>query len=182
MIDIQIKSSDMKKLRQCLGDIKNGVPRALAPAINTALATGRAQLKREIRKEYTIKAKDIPIALHRASYTHLAGDVRIDQGMLPLDRFELHPRGFLKHKKPIFARVKKGKGGLLRHAFFTPGGGPFKRLGPERYPIVRLVTISAAIMASQPTVAPAVNNAMELTLTKRIDHEIDRVMATAGRK
>jgi hypothetical protein len=181
MIAIQVNARDLRKLHVCLDDIKNGVPRALTPAINTALNKGRAELKREIRKEYTIKAKDIPIALHRASYNHLAGDFRIDQGMLPISKFELHPRGFTKHRKPILARVKKGKGGYLKHAFYIPRGGPWKRLGPERYPIVPVVTISAAIMASQPAVESVVNNAMEVTLGKRIDHEIDRIMATAGK-
>jgi len=182
MVQIVVDSRDLLKLVTSLDKVKNGVERALAPAINTALANGRTVIKREIRKQYTIKAKDIPITLHRASYKHLVGEFRIDQGMLPLEKFELHPRGFTHKRKLIFARVKRGKGGYLRHnAFFIPRGGPYHRLGPERYPIAKMVTISAAIMASQPEVENATRESMGFTLEKRINHEIERVLATSGK-
>lgn len=182
MVAIQIDSSQLRKLTRAVEKIKNGVPRVLAPAINRALAKGRTTVKREIRKEYTIKAKDIPIAIHRATYGGLQGEIKIQQGMLGLDKFNVRPKGVQhgKTKRPIFVQVKKGGGGIIQGAFYIPQGGPYSRIGPSRFPILKLATIGAAIMASQPTVGPEVNKQMGDTLAKRIDHELQRILSSAG--
>jgi hypothetical protein len=181
-VAITIDTHQMAKMVSTLGHIKDGVPKAMAPAINRALASGRTVVKREIRKEYTIKAKDIPVAVHNASRGSLSGEVSISQGMLGLDKFNVRPRGVQhgKKRKPLFVQVKKGGGGTIPHAFFIPQGGPYSRIGPSRFPILKLATIGAAIMASQPHVGPEVNRVMGETLAKRMDHEMGRVLASAG--
>lgn len=181
MVAIEIHTGQMARLEGKLTRIKNGVPKVLVPAINRALASGKTVVKREIREDYTIKAKDIPATVQRASYGNLTGSITISQGMLPLEKFNVRPRGVQRRKvkRPIFAQVKKGGGGFIPHAFFIPSGGPYSRIGPERFPIYKLSTISAAIMATQPAVGPAVNKKMGDTLDKRIDHELKRVLAGA---
>jgi hypothetical protein len=178
MLSISIDTSQLRKVERTVANIKNGVPKVLAPAINRALASGRTVVRREIREDYVIKQKDIPVAVHRATYGKLSGKLQISQGMLPLDKFQVRPRGVQRRKKKrlIFARVKKGRGGYLKHAFYIPSGGPYQRIGPERHPIFKLATISAAIMATQPQVGPEVNKKMGDTLAKRIDHELVRVL------
>jgi hypothetical protein len=171
-----------ERAQRALHRIKNGVPRAMAPAINRSLEKGRTTVKREIRKVYLIKAKDIPLRLVRASYARLAGEIRIQQGMLPLGKFEVKPRGVQRRKKNtiLHVRVKRSGGGPLPHAFNVFAGGylgPYQRTGKERLPIRKLMTIGAPIMASQPEVGPNVNRDMGDTLAKRVDHEIKRVMA-----
>lgn len=182
MVALKIDTRQLAKLQRTVGHIKDGVPKALVPAINRALDKGKTTVKREIRKEYTIKSKDIPVAVHRANRGTLSGAVKIQQGMLPLDKFNVRPRGVQRRKvkRPIFAQVKKGGGGIIQGAFYIPQGGPYSRIGPDRFPIYKLATIGAAIMASQPAVGPEVNKQMGDTLAKRIDHEIKRVMASAG--
>jgi hypothetical protein len=172
----------MAKLQRALGNIKDGVPKALAPAINRALASGQTTVKREIRKEYLIKAKDIPTKVHRATRQTLSGQIRIDQGMLDISKFVYRPKAVQrrKNKKPLFVQVKKGGGGIVARGFVA-GTGPFqRRSAAPRLPIRRILTIGASIMATQPNVGPAVNKTMGDTLAKRIDHEIGRVMASAG--
>lgn len=178
MVALTINSAQLGKLQKALGQIKNGVPKALVPAINRALDSGKTTVKREIRKEYLIKASDIPIKRKGANRATLGGALVIEQGMLHLDKF-LVSGGF--KGRPLFARVKKGGGGEIAHAFRW-NLMSFERVGPPRLPIRRLLTIGAPIMASQPAVGPAVNKAMGDTLDKRIDHEIKRVLASAGGK
>jgi hypothetical protein len=185
MVDIQIDAAQMTRLIRSVGHIRDGVKKVLAPAINRALDKGRTEVRREIRKEYLIKQKDIPIAMKRANYSRLSGEVRVQSGMLNLGIFPVRPKGVQrrKNKRLIHARVKRSGGGAtLRHAFFIPSGGPYSRIGPSRHPIFMLKTIGAAIMASQPAVGPAASKGMGDTLAKRIDHEIERVMARAGGK
>jgi Prophage minor tail protein Z (GPZ) len=181
-VALQIDSSQMKELQRSLGNIKDGVPKALAPAINRALASGQTTVKREIRKVYLIKAKDIPTKVHRATRTTLSGEIRIQQGMLDASKFVYRPRAVQrrKNKKPLFVQIKKGGGGFIARGFVA-GSGPYQRRSfAPRLPIRRILTIGAPIMASQPSVGPAVNKAMGDTLAKRIDHELERVLASAG--
>lgn len=181
MIGITI-TPHLEKAQRALAHIKNGVPRALAPAINRALASGKTAVKREIRKQYLIKAKDIPMTVQRANYGNLGGSIVIKDGMLPLEKFNVRPRGVQKRKNRslVFAQVKKGGGGTLKSGFMIPRGGPYSRIGPERHPIFLMKTIGAAIMASQPAVGPVANQRMGDQLAKRVDHEIQRVLAGAG--
>jgi hypothetical protein len=184
MVALTINAQQLAKLQKSLATIKNGVPKALVPAINRALDSGKTTVKREIREEYVIKAKDIPIKKKGANRATLGGALVIQQGMLPLEKFELKGgvwRG--KRSSPLYARVKVGGGGTIATGFRLAGfGKAYRREGPERYPIQRLMAIGAPIMASQPAVGPAVNKAMGDTLDKRIDHEIKRVLASAGGK
>jgi len=181
---LTIDARQMNKLVLALGHLKNGVPRALAPAINRALDSGRTVVKREIRKEYVIKASDIPVKVTRAHVSRLEGLITLRDSMLDLAKFKVAPRGLLQRKRVIRAQVKVTGGGPLPGAFNTrlPYPGPYIRKGKSRLPIKKLLAISAPIMASQPTVGPAVIKAMGDTLDKRIDHEIKRVMSQAGGK
>jgi hypothetical protein len=181
MVALTVDSRQLAKLHRSLDHIKNGVPRALASAMNRALSTGQTTVKREIRKDYLIKAKDIPTKVKKASFGALRGEIRIEQGMLDISKFKYLPKGVQrrKKKKPLFVQVKRGGGGIVKRAFVT-ASGVFQRIGAARLPIRRIIAIGAPIMATQPSVGPAVNKAMGDTLAKRIDHEIKRVLASAG--
>jgi hypothetical protein len=174
---LSVHSEQIEKLQESLLGIERGVQKVLAPAINRALAKGRTTVKREIRKEYVIKAKDIPVAIKKASgTTNPNGDVTVRDGMLDLVKFKT--RGG-EGGRPLFAQVRKSGGRLI------PGGFRairqlFIRRGKPRLPINKLLTIGAPIMASQPSVGPAVIKEMGDTLDKRIDHELKRVMTQAG--
>jgi hypothetical protein len=182
MLEIKIDAKQLLRLERTVRDIKNGVAKVLAPAINRALANGATTVKREIRKVYTIKAKDIPVKVKKASTNHPVGAVVLADSMLPLEKFQLSGG---TRRRPLRAVVKRGHGGIIKSGFMAtmPTGhtGAFRRKGPPRLPIKSLLTISAPIMASQPNVAPAVTASMAATLSKRIDHEIKRIMDKEGR-
>ena len=183
-IEIKIDASQLRKLERVVKHIEDGVPRALAPAINRALDHGRTTVRREIRKEYLIKLKDIPIRVSGASRERLGGKVIVAQGMLDLAKFKVTPRGVQKrkYKKPITVKVRVRTGGkIIPHGFVAhmPQGytGPFVREGAARFPIRKLLAIGAGIMASRPTVAPIVQSEMADSLAKNIDSQIARLRA-----
>jgi hypothetical protein len=184
-INANIDTRELERVaKTVLHGIKNGVPRVMTPAINRALESGRTTVKREIRKHYLIKAKDIPVTIHRATRgsTQSQGDIVLKDHMLDLGKFKISPSKLLKRRRVIRAQVKVGGGGPLPGAFHTPltYPGPFVRKGHARLPIRKLLAISAPIMASQANVGPAVNTQMGDTLAQRFDHELERVLATAG--
>ncbi len=179
---IAIDSRQLKHLQRVLSDIKNGVPRVLVPAINRSLASGQTAVRREIRKIYTIKQKDIPTTVHRARYSSLQGEIRITQGMLGAEKFIYNPKFPVRRRRQMFVQIKKTGGGYVARGFATNRlTGPFQRRSQApRLPIRKIIAIGAPIMATQPTVGPAANKAMGDTLAKRIDHELNRVLASAG--
>jgi hypothetical protein len=186
MVALQIDAKQLRHLQRVVRHIENGVPKVLAPAINRALDKGRTTVRRQIRKIYVIKSKDIPVAVKGASVSRLSGEIVLKQGMLELNKFKVRPSGVQrrKNKRPVFAQVKVG-GGAVMHGAFVPAGvgyvGPFIRAsGAGRLPMHKLLAIGAPIMATQPTVGPEVNKQMGDTLALRIDHEIDRVLTRAG--
>ena len=183
MVSINIDTKQMERMAKQVAHIKDGVPRVMAAAMNRALSKGKTVVKREIRKVYLIKARDIPITVVRATFTRMNGQIMIQSGMLPLSDFPHVPRSVTKRTrgKPIKATVKVGRGGTLRTGFLTQfkSGhiGIFRRVGKERLPIGELRSIGAPIMAAQPQVGPAANKAIGETMAQRLDHEIKRVLA-----
>jgi hypothetical protein len=189
MVNIEIDASQMQKLQATVGRLHKGIPRVLAPAINRALAHGKTIVSRQIRKEYLIQNKDIPMTVERATYGSLHGAVVVKQGMLDLNKFRILPKVITRVQAfGVYAKVKKKGGANMPGAFLarmqrSGYRGPFIRAaGAKRLPIHKLITVGASIMASQPQIGPIVSKEMGDTLAKRIDHEIERVMTTGGDK
>jgi hypothetical protein len=183
MVVVTVDPSQIRKLERTVLDIKNGVPRVLAPAINRALDKGRTVIKREIRKEYIIRAKDIPVKVRGANTGRLSGQVEIKDTMIALNKFRVRPSTVTKRKRMMHVEVRRGQGGDIPHGFIARTNqylGPFVRQTTRSLPIRKLLAIGAAIMASQPSVAPAANKAMGDQLAKSIDQQINRVMRNAG--
>lgn len=175
-----VHSDQMLKLGRIMAGIQDGIPKVLAPAINRALAKGKTTVKREIRKDYTIKTGDIPVQVGRATRASLKGVVVVNDKMQDLVKFKnTGGTQFGTRRLPLRATVRKGGGGIIKSGFRAIKQ-LFIREGKSRLPIKKLLTISAPIMASQPSVGPTVIKDMGDTLDKRIDHEIKRVMASAG--
>lgn len=182
MVALNIDAKQLQRLTRSVRRIENGVPRVLVPAVNRALASGRTTVRREIRKTYLIKQKDIPMSLHKARYASPSGHISIKQGMLGAEKFRYNPRFPTKRRKQMFVQIKKGGGGFVARGFASNAlTGPFqRRSSAPRLPIRKIIAIGAPIMATQPAVGPAANKAMGDTLAKRIDHELKRVLASSG--
>jgi Prophage minor tail protein Z (GPZ) len=186
MIEIKIDPRQLRRIERVLRHVENAVPKVLAPAINRALNKGRTTVRREIRKEYVIKQKDIPVRVIGASETRLSGVVRLDQPMLDLNKFKVQPKGVQhrRRRQPIFVQVRKDGGRVISTGFVAamPSGytGPFMRKTAARFPIRKLIAIGSPIMAAQPKVGPEVQKQMDTALDKNIDSQIRRRMAEAG--
>jgi hypothetical protein len=181
---ITIDAKALAQMQRVLRGINNGVPRVLVPAINRTLSSGQTALRREIRKIYTIKQKDIPTKIRRATRETLGGEIRIEQGMLGADKFVYRPHAPTSRRRPLYVQIRRDGGGYVAQGFVSSGlSGPYqRRSGAGRLPIRKIIAIGAPIMASQPSVGPAVNEKMAETLGKRLEHEFKRVLESAGAK
>lgn len=182
MIDLQIDTNDLRKIEKTYRHIKDAMPRVLSPTINRTLNKGRTEVRREIRKDYVIKQKDIPVRVKGASRARLNGELIITSTMLPLAMFKIMPAGVQhrKRKQIIRAMVRAGHGGSLPHAFVAimPSGhrGVFERVGKERLPIRELLAIGAAVMAKQPRIMQAVTKAMSATFQNELHRNAQRIL------
>lgn len=178
---VTLEAQQLAKVQQAVKHIQNGVVKVLAPAINRALASGQTTVRREIRKEYLIKQKDIPTKVHRARYANLTGHIAIQDGMLDATKFVYRPKTITrgKRQRPLFVQVKKSGGGIIARGFNSSAGPLQRRSFAPRLPVRKILVIGAPIMAGQPQVSAAAMKAIGDTLDKRIDHEIERVRASA---
>jgi hypothetical protein len=186
MVGLTIDTKQMQRLERAIGHIQGGVPKAVAGAINRTLNKGRTEAKREIRKIYEIKAKDIAIRVRGASAARQKGEIRIEGGMKKLIEFKVRPKTLARkggRRRIITATVRRGKGGAIPRGFIAKMSsghiGVFTRAGKERLPIGERLSIGSPIMATQPTVGPAVNKAMGDSLAKHMDQQINRVLKGA---
>ena len=192
---ITVEAGDLHKTAKALAHIKGATPKALALAMNRAIKKGRTELSKETRKIYTIKQKDLysTLTLQNASGGSLGAEIRSRySGMLKLYDFKVAPRGVQRRgRRPVTATVRVGGGGTMAGGFVArmPTGhlGVFIRSSGSRMPskpwkesINELHTISAPIMVSQPEVEGPTQEAIQAEFSKRLDHEIKRVLKGAG--
>jgi hypothetical protein len=179
---IVVSKSDIKRIETMLGDMKRKTPNVLANASNRAATTVNASIKREVRKKYIVKAGDIQqtITKKRASKSNPYTEVVSKGNLLGLDKFKVLPRKpNPRRKAPIKVSVKKGEGAKkILQAFVADinGSKVMRRQGKSRLPIQRLFGPSVPQMIDNEKVRNQIQNDGFDTFTKRLDHEITRLV------
>ena len=166
MFDFKIDIHELKNFEKILVKLHGGVAKAPEKAIGPTLDVAKVAVTNHIQKTYMIASNDIPDKIERWPF----GDaVVIEPGMLGLEKFT----------GGTTAIVKKGGGGVIPGAFVR-GGVIYHRTTRKRYPIRRLMTIGAPIMATQPGVGDAANKEIGTELDARMNRELSAAMEAAG--
>lgn len=187
---ITISAESIAKAQKALAGVKGGAQKALSRSINDGIKRGATVMKREVRSEYLIAYKDVPIVTRLASGGALGGALEVKHdGMLKLYDFRVRPKGVQKRKNKtaISAQVKQSGGGTISHGFVAqmPSGhmGAFVRSSgtsmpskPWKEQIKELHTINAAIMVGTDTIGTAVQEAVIEQFEARLDHHIARLL------
>lgn len=180
---IELNSEQLKRAQQMLGHIPGAAPKAMANAINRAVTTARTEASRKVREMYYITNKNITatMTLTKASAGSPTALIRSKAGPIALSKFRVTPKQpSAKRKKPITARVKKGGGGPIAHAFVArmKSGhvGVFDRVGKQRLPINQLYGPSVPQMLGNPSVTQWVEAKASAKLDERLIHEIGRIL------
>ena len=89
-VALTIKTEGFKEAEKALAGIKSAYPTVAAQAINRALITGRKVVAQAIGARYNIKSGDVKnkITDHKATKSHLGGELELKGGMLPLTLFK----------------------------------------------------------------------------------------------
>ena len=185
MIRLTLDSKGMAAIERKLSVVHKDAPKAISRAINRAIKAGATDVSKNVRAQFLIPKGKLDATFHFKNST--PGDLHgaIDSiygGMLPASDFKLTPKSpNPRRPRPVRLTVKKGGGGTISRAFIAQmqsgHTNAFRREGTARLPIKALYTISAPIMVGVAEVAEPAMDRMQEIFDRRLDHEMDRLLA-----
>ncbi|MEK3996682.1 phage tail protein [Psychrobacillus sp. FSL K6-2365] len=182
--NVVINENQVNEIQNRLGQFKKKTPNVVASALNRGMSNMQANIKREVRKEYHIKAGDIDVTLqkNRANKGNLSASVASIGGVIPLDKFKVSPKSINpKRKSTISVAVRKDGTKKFKGAFMTDINGPklFIRVKKTRLPIERLFGPSIPQMIGREDIVQRIQLEGQETFDRRLDYEIDRILGRA---
>lgn len=184
---LEITENTINKVNTLLSDIPNGAERAFANAINRALDKGKNTAYKAVTSEYKLKRSTIDNyttnKIVKATQGDICGTLVFAGEQIPLYKYEgVKPSGPDKGKSTVYAGQKTIQ--ALEHAFYinvtAKKEGIFERDTKRRTPINQLMGSSMRSMVSQPPIMEKVKKDAQETLEKRLDQEINRLLAGYG--
>jgi hypothetical protein len=176
-IVIQIKNLD--EVREKLKDFPKGMKRALPDAIRRALITGRKVASDAVSIRYMAKVGWVKESLGNPVIVGMSGFMHSKSTKAPLAMFPHTDRW------PVGVSVRELKRAsrmLIRHAFvpssinkvLVRAGGR----GSARYPLKEMVGLSAPeMLEDERDVQPRIEAAIEETLYRRLNDNIERILS-----
>lgn len=182
-MSIEVKVEQLQKADIWLANVKDGVPKALASALNRTAQNISAEAVRKTRETYDIKATDVrrTIRITKATKGNLTARVKSLGSAIPLIQFNVRPSKPLKRPPVVLtASVKRSGGKPIPGAFVSTmksgHTGVFERVGKERLPIRELFGPPTPVMLDEPGVRQHIEEQAVIRLEKRLDHEILRLL------
>ena len=162
------------RLNKILANVPGGVQQAITSASKRAGDKGKSKAGTFIAERYTL-SKGSFMAKTKTRLTIQDGfTLDFTGGVISLRRFKVKdnfPNG-------VFAFVKKSEGGgTLPHAFTGPNGHIFERTGLSRLPIEKKTGPSGPSMMKNEEIIEDMSKLIEEEFEKRMEHEINRILA-----
>lgn len=183
-MSVKLDAAQIEQAEKVLSHISGGVSKAASRAINRAVEASRAAAVTKIREDYYVAAGTVrdTMTIRRASPTNLFAMVRSSGKRMSLMAFRVRPAEPLKGGRRAIVKVAVKKTGYkpLRHAFVVRlknSVGVFERTTKKRFPIKKLMGPAVPQMLGTDKVSSYVENKAQETLTKRFEHEVDRMLS-----
>jgi len=180
---IELNVDQLSRVERTLGHIPDSIPKVVARAINRAADTAKTEAAKTVRRTYYISHKDVlsTMRIYRATPNDMQAAVVSKGQVVPLAKFRMTPKKpDPRRKKPIVARVMRGSGGPIKHAFVArmKSGhvGVFWRVGKKRLPLEQRFGPSVPEMLNSPSTIAWVERKANEKLDERLDHEMKRVL------
>lgn len=179
---VSVDERAIEDIKSRLGSMEKKAPQVIANSLNRAMSSVAKAVNEELRKNYHIKTADIKptITRTRAKRSDVNAVLKSSGPVVPLDRFKVSPKTVNpKRKSPIKVAVKKGAAKPLEGAFNADINGVkvFKRSTKRRLPIDRLFGPSVPQMLNREDIRNRIDVTGQKMFNKRIDHEIERILA-----
>lgn len=183
---VGVDETTLKYVQYRLGEFSKRAPNAISNALNRGMTNVGSNIRKEVRKEYHIKAGDVNATLsrHRANRGSLTATVESKGHLIGLDKFKVNPRTINPRRKtPLRVAVKKSGGSTVGGAFMAEINGPklLMRMKKTRLPIRRLFGPSIPQMLGREDIREFIMNDGQDTFDRRLEHEINRLLGTGRR-
>lgn len=184
-VRFQIDTSVMEQVQQRLGQFSHRAPGAISSALNRAMTTVATAVPREGQEEYHVKTGDIKKTLKksRASRSKLSAEVRSTGSPLGIEKFKVSPKTVNPRRKSQLKIAVKKSGAKTSVGSFIASINDikvFKRVTKSRLPIERLFGPSAPQMVDDEESVQQIHKKGTEMFSKRIEHEINRILGQLG--
>lgn len=182
---ITIDDAELQRIRQRLGELQHKTPNVIANALNRSVSNIKANVPKEVRKDYHVKSADIKATLKdfKASASKLQAEVKSSGKLIGLDKFKVSPKTVNpKRKSQLKIAVKKNGTKQILGAFIANINGTkvSQRDGKARLPISRLMGPSVPQMIGNEKIVNKINQDAYSTYETRTTHEINRLLSRMG--
>lgn len=182
MIAIDIDAKQVKEFRDAVSKAGKSFPKELAATINAVAKKTKLDIGRDIRKTVAFKKADAEKPLSIAA-TATEGKLQALVRLKKTERLGLHHFGARQDKRGVSYKISKSGGRQRVNGAFQgprPGamkvswkGNVFKRSGPKRLPIVKLLGVSPfGVYAKNDLEKPQIK-AIEEELRKQMQRRIE---------
>ncbi|MEK5069811.1 phage tail protein [Sporosarcina sp. FSL K6-1508] len=180
-VSVEVDERRLKEVQLRLGQFSKKAPNAIANALNRGADNINTNIKKEIRKEYHVKAGDVSATLkkHRASRGSLSANVESKGPLIGLDKFKVSPKTVNPKRKSLLSiAVKKDGMKKVKGAFNADINGTkvFMRSTKKRLPIRRLFGPSVPQMLGNEEIRDVVESQGREKFEERLEHEITRIL------
>lgn len=179
MITYEFDPISLGKVEKKLGNLKSQAPKALKNAINMTARKTRTELKNTVKKEYTVKARDLSsgMTLSSASVGNLEATIYIRGKPLHITHFKATtPKSGAKTQIVKSGALKAIVGPRKIKAFRGVNGLIWQRVGRERFPIKPLSSNSVPVMVRNDKVYGKVEPTIKRTLKENVDKQVRKIL------
>jgi hypothetical protein len=184
---IDFDKDQLDRVQGMLSHIPGATAKAMYRALNRATQNARSNIVKQARNSYSVQAKEVrsTLKIKRANKNNLMAQVNSTGSVIPLIAFKVNPKTVSgRRTAPIRVGVRKGTASPLANAFIARINGKVgvaERVGTARFPIRRLFGPSAPQMVGNEEVLGKVSDEAVEMLNRRLDHEIQNILAGRGR-
>lgn len=184
-IRIIADEAELRRVQQQLGQLQHKAPNMISRAMNRSITNIKANVPKEVRKDYNVKATEVKdtLKIMKASASKLQAEVKSTGKVLGLDKYKVSPKTVNpKRKSQLKISVKKSNTKQILGSFIANINGTkvFKRDGKARLPISRLMGPSVPQMIGNESNVERINQSAYAMYESRINHEINRVLSQMG--
>lgn len=197
-IQIIVDDVAIRDVERRLNQFADKAPNAIARALNRSVSNVRANITKEVRNDYHIKAGDVRKTLKdfKANRNKLVASVKSSGGVIGLDHFKVSPKTVNPNRKSqLKIATKKDGVKQILGAFIADVNGVkvFNRTGEEkvratkgryanrpnvkREPIARKFGPSVPQMLGNEEVANRIKQKSHETYENRLTHEIEYILS-----
>lgn len=181
--NLYIDSKGLGSIQINLQKVAKQIPGATLSALNRTLDFTTTKTVKEVTNEYTVKNKTVKQTIKKvkAKGSSLYAYISSTGPTISLAKFQHTPRKYNKKSKDVKVKIKKAGGYKVINtnpkAFVQQiyGGEAeiYMRKGSERFPVIKLKSLSVPQMISNEKIIKSVQDAASKKLQERINHEIE---------